>query len=518
MKIWQKAVCLLILINSWLCLSGVGPYAVDLALSIGTVADPYCNSTGSDSAQDKAGSVCYADAYSKSMDSDSEGNICLAGWFEGNNLKINNITLYRSNPDYNCAEIFVAKLNPSGECLWAISFGGDRAVYVDKLVIDSRDNIYLAGDYYSSELSFGKNKLQNHSKLLLNDDDTADFYLACLDKSGKPIWALGGGGVNSDFVTDIILDSEQNVLLAANYRSYGCGFGGFSVSNSDMDETNLEAREDFLLSKISSAGSVQWIRQYGTPGVETVRSMHLDNNGDICLAGSYEGAKVTIDSLTAVSEIQDTHVWLAKLNPVGDAIWLKSIGRSGNTICEDLAVDQDGNIYLSGSFDDDYIDFQPLICMKQSRYGFSVNSFIAKYSPAGEVLWANTWGGDIADYTDEICLLDSLYIAVSYSSQSFCYSIDGKQYQNKMADLSADGGIFILDAAGNLFQNISCSGQGNQISTSLYADRNHGLWYSGVFDDIKCDIDSVTIPNQDLGGQDIFLIRLREGNYQHKED
>ena len=110
---------------------------------------------------------------SKDIAIDALGNIYLTGNFESPSITFGNITLINTSPP-GYANIFVVKLDPSGNSVWAIKGEGSGYQNGGGLSLDQSGNVYISGDFGGSTLNLG-------NLTLLNSGSYGDFFIAKLD-------------------------------------------------------------------------------------------------------------------------------------------------------------------------------------------------------------------------------------------------------------------------------------------------------------------------------------------------
>jgi hypothetical protein len=89
-----------------------------------------------------------------SLEIDHSGNVLLSSTF-GGTVTIGNQELVSSGGE----DAFIAKYNEGGDFMWAISGGGESAEYMGLISTDSQDNIYLTGEFDSEEITFGNQSI-----------------------------------------------------------------------------------------------------------------------------------------------------------------------------------------------------------------------------------------------------------------------------------------------------------------------------------------------------------------------
>jgi hypothetical protein len=117
--------------------------------------------------------------------------------------------------------------------------------------------------------------------------------------------------------------------------------------------------------KLNSGGAVQWSRRYGAPGAnEGFADVAVDDSGNVYVSG------------TAQAQTAD---WLTlKYGPDGTQIWDRrfSATPTSNDVLIDMVRDSAGNLVLAGN--------------TQRTGDFQTNDFsVLKYDPAGNVLWTS---------------------------------------------------------------------------------------------------------------------------------
>ncbi|MBK8364353.1 MAG: hypothetical protein IPN61_18370 [Bacteroidetes bacterium] len=117
-----------------------------------------------------------------------------------------------------------------------------------------------------------------------------------------------------------------------------------------------------------------------------LKGMVSDNSGNIYVTGS----KRSINN--------DQDIFICKYNSSGNLIWEKVISSTGDEYGEAICIDPTGNIYITGGFRSDAIDFDPGINMHfvygpgDCFYGSSHSYFLAKYDNDGNFEWVRSSG------------------------------------------------------------------------------------------------------------------------------
>ncbi len=129
----------------------------------------------------------------------------------------------------------------------------------------------------------------------------------------------------------------------------------------------------------------QWSFSFGDMDFEGARSVAVDPDGNIVIAGTFEGS-INFGGgwLTSMGA---NDIYLAKLTPDGSHIWSRSFGDADIDVAGGLDIDALGYICLTGYFLNT-INFGagPMISAG------STDIFVAKFHPGGACLWSRSFG------------------------------------------------------------------------------------------------------------------------------
>jgi hypothetical protein len=200
----------------------------------------------------------------------------------------------------------------------------------------------------------------------------------------------------------------------------------------------------------------------GTGGDEGF-AIGLDAAGDSYVAGWYTGTVDFDPSPTAALEfttvgarngdITDHDLFVAKYDPTGALLWAHSFGSVGTEIGRGLAVDQAGNVVVTGDFQGT-IDFDPdpgHAANLQATSGFG-NIFVLKLDAGGNFVWADALIGPRGTGHGDDVAVDGAGNA--YVTGDFVGTIDfdpGPGVAERTVTVPEVGEVFAckLDAAGH---------------------------------------------------------------------
>lgn len=157
------------------------------------------------------GSNKYVDVYTDDTDNTS---IYVSSLFQGTSV-FGSISI-TSAGSY---DVFIAKLNDSGQWIWAKRGGGPNSDSPSGLVIDDNGNAYATGDYRGAA-NFGAH--------LSTSSGDSDVFVVKIDSNGNWLWIRSAGGIMGDYVQDITIDCSNNVYVTG--FNYGIAvFGDYQI-------------------------------------------------------------------------------------------------------------------------------------------------------------------------------------------------------------------------------------------------------------------------------------------------
>ena len=172
---------------------------------------------------------------------------------------------------------FVAQADAMGNWMWAKGFqtlpnSSTDSSIPQAVTVDQLGDVIVAG-YFSGETDFGGTTY---------NVSNAEIFIAKLDgANGALKWAVTGGGIGNQQVTDIVVDNAGNIHVAVLTQN-NVLFGTNSY--------NVVGTQDSVIVKLSSAGAFQSVTGYGIANqAVSLTALAVDANGDLYAGGSFEG-------------------------------------------------------------------------------------------------------------------------------------------------------------------------------------------------------------------------------------
>jgi hypothetical protein len=185
-----------------------------------------------------------------------------------------------------------------------------------------------------------------------------------------------------------------------------------------------------------------------------------------------------------------------------------SIGGSGFDQVVDLATDPDGSVYVTGTFTGS-VDFDPGTGVAFLTSVGLADIFLAKYSAAGALLWADRIGGTSADSVASLArdASGNLYIGGSFEGASDFDPGPGTQILTSLG--GADGFVAKFTSTGQLVWARRYGGVALDRVTDVTADPAGNVYAAGVFQgqaDLTPEVGAVIVSNG--ATPDGFLLAL----------
>lgn len=283
---------------------------------------------------------------------DSLGNVYTTGPFTGTiDFDPGTATLNMTATGTGVKDIFISKLDTSGNFVWAKQIGGSSGITMpNAIALDNSGNVYTTGYFYNIVDFDPGTGVSNLTAVGYND-----IFVLKLDNAGNFVWAKQFEGSSYELGLGIAVDRSNNVYTTGffyNTVDFDPGTGTYNMTNTGT--------YDMFISKLDGAGNFVWAKQFGGTQYAEGHSIKTDASGNVYTTGLFQG---TIDfdpgstafNLTSVGSYD---VFISKLDPSGNFVWAKSMGGAAEDYGHCIAIDASDNVYTTGSFLGT-VDFDP---------------------------------------------------------------------------------------------------------------------------------------------------------------
>lgn len=274
---------------------------------------------------------------------------------------------------------YIIKLNYLGEEVWNFRYGIPQGVLLNGYYDDAAYNVKETPD--------GNFYVVGYVEILAGyvgiEDRYNDFSVIKLDSHGNLSSEWNAGGIAEDFLTSLVVLSENSYVIAGTTASSGFGL------------------RDAWIKKIGNVpiGTIPWENPYGT--------VDFDSLNDICRVSDGFIFTGTTEFKEAASDPSVTKLWVYKVDNDGYTApgWNYSFGVLDINEGKSIAALSDGSVIVAG--------FIQLI-------GVSGSAVLLKLDKTGTLVWWKQYGGsdDTAFYSVSLTS-DGGYIAGGYKYNLF---------------------------------------------------------------------------------------------------
>ena len=311
--------------------------------------------------------------YGYSITTDTSGNVYTTGFFEGT------VDFDPGSGTFNLTsagnyDIFIQKLDPNGNLLWAKSMSGADFDYGFSITTDASGNVYTAG-FFEGTVDFDPGV----DTFNLTSVGNYDIFIQKLDPNGNLLWARSMGGADYDYGHSITTDALGNVYTTGYFK----GTADFDPGSGTFNLTSV-ASGDIFIQKLDSNGNLLWAKSMGGFYSDYGNSITTDALGNVYTTGSFRG---TVDfdpgagtlNLTSVASYYND-IFIQKLDSNGNLLWAISMGGTNYDSGYSITTDALGNVYTTGFFEGT-VDFDPGVDTFNLTSAGQKDIFIQKLSP-----------------------------------------------------------------------------------------------------------------------------------------
>ena len=243
---------------------------------------------------------------------DGSGNVYITGYFSSTvDFDPGPGTAYLSSVGYD--DIFFAKYNSSGALEWAKQIGSTLIDYAFSLAVDGSGSVYITGNFQGTNVDFDPGS----STVTLTSAGSFDIFFAKFNSLGDFDWAKRIGGSAMDVGMSIAIDGSGNVYIIGYFNStadFDPGSGTTSLTSA--------GGTDIFFAKFNSLGDFGWAKRIGGSSTDDGRSITVDGNGNLYIAGYFSG---TVDfdpesSTVNLTSAGDTDIFFGKYGASNGAL------------------------------------------------------------------------------------------------------------------------------------------------------------------------------------------------------
>jgi hypothetical protein len=321
---------------------------------------------------------------------------------------------------------------------WAFQVGARFGIDVE---VDKVGNVYSIA---MGDGPFGTYSLQAPTGHMVGKQNS----------NGQVLWA---NAIINVQLKDIVVDLNGNCYVAG--RVYDTKIYGISSNTTIAELASGSGNGEALLIKYTSSGELEWVQTWGfKESHDWVEAVDVDQQGNIYVVGNYYDVKVP-EGLS--------NAFCRKYNQAGNMLWEFTSNWKGYVTPTGLAIDLDGNCFVSGSYSDSAYFGNTVLT--SNNYAAV---FLASFNPQGAVVWAKKIGSNLGlNVKIDVDINKNIYLTGQYSSPA---KADNFNLNN------GNGGVYVLrlDSAGTVkAANAGSSGGGHSIKCGPHG----GIYVGGQY-------------------------------------
>ncbi len=386
---------------------------------------------------------------------------------------------------------------------WANNYGGSNLDQGVDLQLDNFGNIYTTG-FFEGTADFDPS---SNNTVNLNSVGLRDFYIAKYDVIGQLAWAKSIGGSSQEYSKSMQIDDAGNIYVVGDFN----GLVDFDPSIG-FSLQDVKGASDIFIAKYDPQGNFIWVKTFGGIGIESSKDLIVDSQGDIYIAGVFQGT-ADFDPNGGVVNLTSTgsfDSFILKLDNNGNFGWVKSIQGTNSNFINQIVLDYAGNINAVGYFQGT-ADFDPNAGVSTMTTIGSKSAFLSKWNGQGQFVSALMIGGSgfeigkalTVDMQNNIYMVGDFRGVVDFDPSGSTNFITSSGLRDAFIVKYTSQGVLVwVDKIG---------GAGEDQVTSIATGQNNEIYVSGYFNA------SMTLSNNKTyassGNADAFFARYsQDGN------
>ena len=297
-------------------------------------------------------------------------------------------------------------------------------------------------------------------------------------------------------------DRGNNVAVDANGNVYAIGYYKSGVLSVENLQFNNAGSEDIILVKYNNNGDLLWARSLGGPNYECGYDVKIttDGNNNFYITGYFYSPTIQFGNITLYNSSVSTSagdVFIVKCDGDGNVIWAKNNIGIYDENGLNIAVDKNGNFYITGLFSSPTITFDD----KSATNSGSFDMFVVKYNSNGEALWVRNLNASGTEFSYGVNFDKDGNVYVTGRTSSSSINFAGSVIYGHG---NYDGFLVKYDANGNELWGKLIGGSGYDIGDEICTDEDGNVYLTG-YHGSSMNVDGINLTCQ--GSYDIYVIK-----------
>lgn len=402
---------------------------------------------------------------------DSKNHVLITGTFSSEELVLEEGHVLTSR---GMEDVFIVKYDPQGAIVWAQSFGGMKQDLVADITLDSKDNLYITGDFASNTLHIGGTELSSVWP--------QNVYVARFSSSGDFSWLSKSGGLS-----EFSWSAATAVHCPGDGLVYFTGYtSGQNLSFGDIRLSTIHTNRKGFYGSLDANGNYLSAFLLGEDGEDQYQLYDIttDPQGNIYLAGK-RIIHTEPDPIT-YKEYWDL-MYFCKSGSDGEIEW--TVEDTAFYLGQKILFNHN-SLYVLGNREEYRYIFNGGTIDTTSSFFFGQFDTDGKRLMGRKVIGAMAYGLYVDDnrilvagglYLDHL-ELDGTLLHRNSDSSSIC-------------PIYQDIFFFEADQSGHIGRAYSISGSLEDAPTSIWLSRQGDLYYTGKFQSASLKVEGNTLYN-----------------------
>ncbi len=222
-----------------------------------------------------------------------------------------------------------------------------------------------------------------------------------------------------------------------------------------------------------------WAKNFGGSGDSKCTGMQVDKQNNVVMCGYFRGT-VDFDPTAGVHNVSskgDADIYVAKLDPNGNLLWVATMGGNGLDQVNDLSLDSFGNVAISGQFTSTDLDADPDAPTVLLQSQGAEDAFLIYLDSNGHYKWAKSFGSFGTDRGANVVFdTNNNLIFTGYYDGSI--DVGGTALNSSGG---SNGFAVKYQNNGNLTWAINLGSSGNDAFRGLAVDSKNNIILSGYY-------------------------------------
>jgi hypothetical protein len=322
-----------------------------------------------------------------------------------------------------------------------IVWGGQQADNASRVVLDNSGDIICSGTYTGTSTFPGGS---------LSGFGFQDIFITKTSSDGSPIWQIGIGGANIDQSSALAVDANGDIFIAGRFQS-SIDLDPSPVVQS-LTSSASGALDGFIAKYSGIDGALMQYWDITSGGIIDIRSIAIDDNGDIFLAGQFTQ---TVDfnfgpgTTSITSFLNSGDGFVARYSSSMNLAWVNPIASNTPAIdyLSDVKLSADGSLYVTGLLGGT-ADIDPGV--GQTNLVGAIDAVLIRYAKnTGSLLWGFVLGGNSIDLGLALYVTEEMDIVLTGSLNSGSMDVDPGPASVMLAKTSSSSSPFIARYTAN---------------------------------------------------------------------